>query len=144
MQRAWATNVGLSSWFHLSVSTSVAIRITCVLFAALKVYFSLSYMSVSFLWFTSCSHSRIYTYIIMQEVHLYVGCKAWICAIHGLLCTKRGSALCTTIHGLSAQSADCAIHCAQSTDLTLIVKAFDFIVAASLMPTVDLHSCHYR
>ena len=49
-------------------------------------------------------------------VHIYVGRKAWICAIRGLLCVKRGSALCATIHGLSVQSADCAIHCAQSMD----------------------------
>ena len=51
---------------------------------------------------------------------IYVGRKAWICAIRGLRCVKRGSALCTTIHGLSAQSADCAIHSAQSTDLRTI------------------------
>ena len=50
----------------------------------------------------------------------YVGRKAWICTICGLLCAKRGSALCATIHGLSAQSVDCAIHCAQSTDLQAI------------------------
>ena len=28
---------------------------------------------------------------------VYVGHKAWICAIHGLPCAKRGSALCTWI-----------------------------------------------
>ena len=50
----------------------------------------------------------------------YVGRKAWIRTICGLLCAKHRSVLCATIHGLSAQSADCAIHCAQSTDLQAI------------------------
>ena len=42
---------------------------------------------------------------------------------HGLVqsgCTKSGSVLCASIHGLPTQSTDCAIHSMQSTDLRAI------------------------
>ena len=51
------------------------------------------------------------------QANVYVMRKAWICAIHGLHCAKHGSTLCATIHGLPAQSMDCAVRKAQSSDL---------------------------
>ena len=56
---------------------------------------------------------------LYMYVHVYIGRKAWICAIHGLH-TKRGSVLCATIQGLSSQFTDCIIHSEQSTDLQVI------------------------
>ena len=46
-----------------------------------------------------------------------LGAKHWIRTIHGLRCTKHGSVLCKTIHGLPAQSIDCVNRRAQSMDL---------------------------
>ena len=34
--------------------------------------------------------------------------EAWICAIQGLSCANPGFMVCTTNHGLTAQSSDCA------------------------------------
>ena len=48
---------------------------------------------------------------------IYVGCKAWICAIHGLCCAKHGSMLCMMIHGLPAQFMDCSVQKGQSSNL---------------------------
>ena len=39
---------------------------------------------------------------------IYVMREAWICAIPGLSCANPGSMVCTTNHGLTAQSSDCA------------------------------------
>ena len=52
-----------------------------------------------------------------EDFDVYVGRKAWICAIHRLCYAKHGSTLCTTIHGLPAQSMDWTVQKAQSLDL---------------------------
>ena len=49
-----------------------------------------------------------------------VGCKVWICTIHGLRCANHGFVLCTTIHGFRAQSMDRTYLRAQSTNLRTI------------------------
>ena len=66
-----------------------------------------------------------------------VGHKAWICAIPGLCYAKCGSALCTTIHGLSTQSEGCANYSAQSTDLQAIRELARTYCGST-------YSCHYR
>ena len=74
-----------------------------------------------------CALGGTYIYIGTQcprtegiNVHVYVGCKAWICATHRLRCAKCGSALCAVAHRLPTESMDCVIHSAQSTDLQAI------------------------
>ena len=54
---------------------------------------------------------------VYAMIHVYVRHKAWIWTIHGLRCTKHGSALCTTIHRLPAQSLDRVNRRTQSMDL---------------------------
>ena len=51
--------------------------------------------------FISDSEPSIHIYIY---IYIYVGCKVWICAIHGLRCA--GSVLRATIHGFRVQSMD--------------------------------------
>ena len=46
--------------------------------------------------------------IFQKRIHVYVMREAWICAIPGLSCANPGSMVCTTNHGLTAQSSDCA------------------------------------
>ena len=51
-----------------------------------------------------------------EGYNYYVVCKPWIWTIHGLLCSKHGSALERTIHGLLAQFVDRAKQNVQSMD----------------------------
>ena len=68
-------------------------------------------------------------------MHVYVGRKAWICTIRGLHCVKRGSVLCATIHGLSAQLC---IHC---TCTCMYIRVYMYIYL--LFVHVHVHIvCH--
>ena len=73
---------------------------------------SLPFNSLSLLpIFSLIFHPQKYTHILtdtciyVQTVisyfkYIYVGCKVWISAIHGLCCANHGSILCETTHGL--------------------------------------------
>ena len=71
-------------------------------------------------------YSTVPSQLLCKE-YVYVGSKAWIQTIHRCNCTKCGSVLYATIHGLSTHSADHANQRVQSMDSgnPLVVTSFD-------------------